>query len=123
MPSESVEVAERFRVALEAAVRTGERDAVLELLAPDVEWVTPQRTLHGITDIQENWNWGSSPESFDYAFEEGEWTDDGEGRLVCEVRQVYRVRETGDFAYERMRRVRLTVQDGKIGRYEISIIG
>jgi ketosteroid isomerase-like protein len=123
MPSESVEVAERFRVALEAAVRTGERDAVLALLAPDVEWVTPQRTLHGITDIQENWNWGSSPESFDYAFEEGEWTDDGEGRLVCEVRQVYRVRETGDFAYERMRRVRLTVHDGKIGRYEISIIG
>jgi ketosteroid isomerase-like protein len=96
---------------------------VLALLAPDVEWVTPQRTLHGITDIQENWNWGSSPESFDYAFEEGEWTDDGEGRLVCEVRQVYRVRETGDFAYERMRRVRLTVHDGKIGRYEISIIG
>jgi ketosteroid isomerase-like protein len=123
MPSESVEVAERFRVALEAAVRTGERDAVLALLAPDVEWVTPQRTLHGITDIQENWNWGSSPESFDYAFEEGEWTDDGEGRLVCDVRQVYRVRETGDFAYERMRRVRLTVHDGKIGRYEISIIG
>jgi ketosteroid isomerase-like protein len=123
MPSESVEVAERFRVALEAAVRTGERNAVLALLAPDVEWVTPQRTLHGITDIQENWNWGSSPESFDYAFEEGEWTDDGEGRLVCEVRQVYRVRETGDFAYERMRRVRLTVHDGKIGRYEISIIG
>jgi ketosteroid isomerase-like protein len=123
MPSESVEVAERFRVALEAAVRTGERDAVLALLASDVEWVTPQRTLHGITDIQENWNWGSSPESFDYAFEEGEWTDDGEGRLVCEVRQVYRVRETGDFAYERMRRVRLTVHDGKIGRYEISIIG
>jgi ketosteroid isomerase-like protein len=123
MPSESVEVAERFRVALEAAVRTGERDAVLALLAPDVEWVTPQRTLHGITDMQENWNWGSSPESFDYAFEEGEWTDDGEGRLVCEVRQVYRVRETGDFAYERMRRVRLTVHDGKIGRYEISIIG
>jgi ketosteroid isomerase-like protein len=123
MPSESIEVAERFRVALEAAVRTGERDAVLALLAPDVEWVTPQRTLHGITDIQENWNWGSSPESFDYAFEEGEWTDDGEGRLVCEVRQVYRVRETGDFAYERMRRVRLTVHDGKIGRYEISIIG
>src|SRR6478736_824958 len=123
MPSESVEVAERFRVALEAAVRTGERDAVLALLAPDVEWVTPQRTLHGITDIQENWNWGSPPESFDYAFEEGEWTDDGEGRLVCEVRQVYRVRETGDFAYERMRRVRLTVHDGKIGRYEISIIG
>jgi ketosteroid isomerase-like protein len=123
MPSESVEVAERFRVALEAAVRTGERDAVLALLAPDVEWVTPQRTLHGINDIQENWNWGSSPESFDYAFEEGEWTDDGEGSLVCDVRQVYRVKETGDFAYERMRRVRLTVHDGKIGRYEISIIG
>ena len=83
----------------------------LALLAPDVEWVTPQRTLHGITDIREELELGLiTPENFDYAFEEGEWTDDGEGRLVCEVRQVYRVRKTwSDFAYERMRRVRLTV--------------
>ena len=123
MASESVEVAERFRVALEAAVRTGDRETVFALLAPDVEWVTPQRTLQGINEMRENWNWGSSPESFDYAFEEGEWVDEGDGRLVCDVRQMYRLKESGDVAYQRIRRVRLTVQDGKIGRYEMSNAG
>jgi hypothetical protein len=93
------------------------------LLASDVEWFTPQRTLYGINEMRENWTWGSSPESFDYAFEEGEWADDGEGRLVCDVRQVYEVKGTGDFAYERKRRVQLTIRDGKISRYEISIVG
>jgi ketosteroid isomerase-like protein len=123
MASESVEVAERFRVALEATVRTGDREAVFALLAPDVEWVTPQRTLHGIDEMRQNWDWGSSPATFDYAFEEGEWVDDGDGRLVCDVRQVYRLKESGDFAYQRIRRVRLTFRDGKIGRYEMSNAG
>ncbi len=123
MASENVEVAERFRVALEAAVRTGDRDAVFALLAPNVEWITPQRTLHGIDEMRENWNWGSSPESFDYAFEEGEWVDAGDGQLSCDVRQVYRLKQSGDVAYERTRRVRLTIRDGKIGRYEIKIVG
>ena len=123
MASENVEVAERFRVALEAAVRTGDRDAVFAFLAPNVEWITPQRTLHGIDEMRENWNWGSSPESFDYAFEEGEWVDAGDGQLSCDVRQVYRLKQSGDVAYERTRRVRLTIRDGKIGRYEIKIVG
>ena len=123
MAVEDVEVAERFRVALEAAVRTNDRELIYPLLAPDVEWVTPQRTLRGIDEMKENWTWGSSPESFDYAFEEGEWVDQGEGRLMCEVRQIYRVRETGDFAYQRNRRVTLTIRDGKISRYEMSAAG
>ena len=123
MAVEGVDLAERFRVALETAVRTNNRELVLELLARDVEWVTPQRTLHGIDEMKENWTWGSSPESFEYAFEEGEWIDQGEGCLTCEVREVYRVRETGDFAYERNRRVQLTIRDGKISRYEMSIAG
>ena len=121
--SESVEVAEQFRVALEAAVRTGDREAVFALLAPDVEWVTPQRTLHGIDDMRENWRWGSSPEEFEYSVEEAQWADDGEGHLACDVRQMYRLKESGDFAYERMRRVKLTVHDGTIVRYEMSVIG
>ena len=41
MAAEDMEVAERFRAALQSAVRTGERDAVFALLASDVEWVTP----------------------------------------------------------------------------------
>ena len=123
MAVEDMEVAERFRVALETAVRTGERDAVYALLTPDVEWVTPQRTLHGIDEMRTEWTWGSSPDSFEYAFEEADWTDLGDGCLVCEVRQVYRLKESGDFAYERNRRVQLTIRDGKVSRYEMRIVG
>jgi hypothetical protein len=52
MAAEDVQVADRFRVALEAAVRTDDREAVSPLLAPDVEWVMPQRTLHGIDEMR-----------------------------------------------------------------------
>jgi len=123
MAAADVEIAERFRDALEAAVRTGDREAVYALIAPDVEWVTPQRTLHGIEEMKEQWTWGSSPESFDYEFDEGDWVDHGGGRLSCEVQQVYRLKETGDFAYQRNRRVQLTIRDGRISRYEMGTEG
>ena len=123
MAAEDVEVAERFRAALEAAVQTGEREPVYALLAPDVEWITPQRTLHGIDDMRANWAWGSTPESFEYAFDDSDWVDHGDGYLVCEARQVYRVRGSGDFAYDRQRRVQLTIANGAITRYEMSIVG
>jgi ketosteroid isomerase-like protein len=119
MGAQDVEVAERFRVALEAAVRTNDREGVYTLLASDVEWVTPKRTLHGIDEMRREWTWGSSPESFAYEFEEGAWVDDGDGRFVCDVREIYRVKDTGDFAYSRRRRVHLTIHGGKITRYEM----
>jgi ketosteroid isomerase-like protein len=123
MAAEDVEVAERFREALEAAVRTGDREPIYGLLAPDVEWVMPQRTLHGVEEMRTEWTWGSSPETFDYEFGEGDWADRGDGRLVCDVRQVYRLKETGDFAYERTRRIQLTVRNGRISRYEMTNVG
>ena len=119
MGAQDVEVAERFRVALEAAVRTNDREAVYNLLAPDVEWVMPKRTLRGIDEMRREWTWGSSPESFDYEFEEGDWVDDGDGRLGCDVREIYRLKETGDFAYARRRRIQVTISEGKITRYEM----
>jgi ketosteroid isomerase-like protein len=123
MAAEDVEIAERFGVALEAAVRMGDREAVYPFLAPDVEWVTPQRTLRGIDDMRENWTWGSSPETFEYAFKEGDWVDHGNGCLSCDVHQVYRLKDTGDLAYERNRHVQLTIHNGKISRYEMTIVG
>jgi hypothetical protein len=33
------------------------------------------------------------------------------------------MKETGDFAYERDRHVQLTIRDGKISRYEMTIVG
>jgi len=121
--AEDLELASRFRAALEAAVRTVELKAVLELVAPGVEWITPQRTLHGAEELRTWRLWGSSAEAFDFEFDEGEWVDDGDGRVSCEVKQVYRVKETGDFAYERLRRVELAIRDGKIARYELRFTG
>jgi ketosteroid isomerase-like protein len=121
--SDEVETANRFRTALEAAVRTGDPKGVLELVSPDVEWVTPQRTLRGIDELRTWRVWGSSGESFDFDFGEGEWADQGDGQVACEVRQVYRTKETGEFAYERWRRIELTVRDGKISRYEVKVVG
>ena len=104
-------------------MRTGDHEAVVELVAPDVEWVTPQRTLNGVDELRTWRLWGSSAEAFDFEFAEGDWVDHGDGRLECEVKQVYRVKETGDVAYERVRRVEVTVQDGRISRYELRFTG
>jgi ketosteroid isomerase-like protein len=122
MASDAFLVAEQFRVALEAAVRTGDREAVYALVAPDVEWVTPRRTLRGLKELKEDWTWGSSPESFEYEFDEGEWLEE-DGLLGCDVRETYRVKETGDFAYSRNLRIQLTIGQGKITRYELRVSG
>ena len=123
MGAEDVEVASRFRVALEAVAKTGAREALYPFLAPDVEWVTPQRRLIGINAVKEELTWGSPPEALDIDFDLGDWKDLGDGRLVSDVHEVYRMKETGDFAYERDRRIELTIRDGKISRYEMQIIG
>ena len=123
MAAQDVDVAERFRVALEAAVRTGDREAVYELLAPEVEWVTPQRTLRGLDEMRQEWTWGSSPESFEYEFEEGGWVETGDGRLGCDVQEVYRLKKTGEFAYRRAVQIELTIRNGKIDRYELRVAG
>jgi ketosteroid isomerase-like protein len=121
--SEDVDLATRFRSALETAVSTGDRRALLELVDPDVEWVTPLRTLRGVDELQTWRVWGSSADAFEFEFGEGDWIDRGDGHVECEVHQVYRVKESGDFAYERQRRIELTIQDGKVSRYEVRVVG
>ena len=123
MATEDIEVAERFREALEAAVRSGDLEPVYPLLAPDVEWVTPQRTLRGIDEVKAQLTWIKPRETFDFEFSEEEWVDYGEGRLACRVHEVYRLKDSGEFAYERDRRVEVGIRDGKIGRYEMRIVG
>ena len=58
MRAEDVEIAGAFLAALEEAAESGSREAVYPLLAPDVEWVTPKRTLRGIDEIREELTWG-----------------------------------------------------------------
>ena len=123
MRIEDVEVAGQFLAALEAAAKGGDREAVYPLLASDVEWVTPKRVLRGIEEIKKELTWGSPPEKLDLDFEAGDWVDLGDGRVACDVHQIYRWKETGEVSYERDRSIELTMRDGKIGRYEMRIVG
>jgi ketosteroid isomerase-like protein len=122
MATADLELAERFRAALEAAVRTGDREGVYELLAPDVTWVTPQRSLSGLDEMRRDWSWASSPDTFDYDFEDGAWVEEDDQRVACDVQEVYRLKTTGEFAYRRTVRVELTIRDSKINRYELSVV-
>ena len=86
MGADDLEIARQFRIALEAAAKTGDREAVYPFLAADVEWVTPKRTLHGIDEVREELIWGSPPENLDLEFAEGDWLELGDGRVVSDVR-------------------------------------
>lgn len=123
MGADDLEIARRFRIALEAAAKSGDREALYPFLAADVEWVTPKRTLHGLDEVKEELIWGSPPENLDPEFEVGEWVELGDGRVVSDVHETYRVKATGDFAYERQRQIELTIRDGQISRYEMRIVG
>ena len=67
--------------------------------------------------------WGSSADAFDFEFGEGDWVDYGDGRVACDVKQVYRLKETDEVAYERVRSVELTIRDGLVTRYELRFTG
>jgi ketosteroid isomerase-like protein len=123
MAADDMEIADRFRAALESAVESGDLQTVYPLLAPDIEWVTPQRMLHGIDEVRSQLNWISTPENFVLEFTLGDWLDQGDGRLACDVHEVYRLKDTGDFGYERDRRIELTIRSGQIARYEMRITG
>jgi ketosteroid isomerase-like protein len=123
MGADELEIARQFRIALEAAAKSGDREAVYAFLAADVEWVTPKRTLHGIDEVREELIWGSPPENLDLEFEEGDWVELGDGRVVSDIHQVYRVKATGDLAYERDRQIELTIRGSQISRYEMRIVG
>jgi ketosteroid isomerase-like protein len=123
MRAEDVEVAGAFLAALEEAAKSGDREAVYPLLAPDFEWVTPKRTLHGIDEIRQELTWGSPPEKLDLEFQAAEWVDLGDLGVACDVHEIYRWKETGEVSYERDRRIELTIRDGKISRYEMRIVG
>ena len=123
MGTDIAEIATDFLTALEAAATTGERDPVYPFLAADVEWVTPQRSLVGLDAIREELTWGNPPDKLDLAFERGELVLLGEGRVASDLRQIYTLKTTGEFAYTRLRRVELTVRDGKVSRYEMRSVG
>jgi len=113
----------RFQDALEHAAKTGDWKLVYPCLAEDVEWNTPQRSLAGVERVEHDLNWGSPPEHLDLEFEVGEWIDLGGGRAAVDVDQTWLMRDFGEFAYRRKRRIEITIHDGKISRYEMKFIG
>jgi ketosteroid isomerase-like protein len=117
-----VDIARQFLGALAEAARTGDRNGLLPLLAPDVEWVTPQRDLGGIDQVRDQLTWIEAHRTLDLEFEQ-ELTDLGDGRVVSAVHETYRIKESGDFAYARDRRIELTIRDEKITRYEMREVG
>lgn len=115
--------ARRFLAVLAEASRTGARDGIYELLAPDVEWLTPRRDIRGIDEARDQLTWIRPPDHLDVEFDEPELTDLGGGRVVSAVHETYRVKATGDYAYARHRRIELQIRDGKVARYEMRVVG
>jgi hypothetical protein len=116
------QIARRFLSALELAAKSGDWDGVYPLLASDVVWVTPQRSLTGIDQVRDDLTWASPPENLEIEFDVGDLEDLGE-HMAVEVSEVYRMKATGEFAYRRMRRIELVVSDEKVRRYEMRIVG
>lgn len=122
MSARDVELAREFLDALAAAVKAGDRTGVYPLLAPDVEWLTPQLTLRGVGEVDAQLSWLTPREHVEIDFEE-ELTDLGGGRVVSDVHETYRMKATGDFAYARDHRVVLTIRDDRVARFELRFAG
>jgi ketosteroid isomerase-like protein len=121
--SDDLVCARQFLEVLAEAARTGDRSAIYPLVAPDVEWLTPKRDVHGLDEAHDELIWIRPPDHLDVEFGELELTDLGDGRIVSDVEETYRVKGSGDYAYARSRRIDLTIRDGKITRYEMRVTG
>lgn len=125
MSAHDVAVARQFLEALVAAANTGNHDGLYPLLADDVEWLTPLRTLRGIEEVrdQPSWPWLASRTNLQVDIEETDTMDLGGGRVTTDFREIYRTKNTGDFAYARGHRVELTIRGDKIARCELRFEG
>jgi hypothetical protein len=123
MSDRDLELAREFLDALAVAAKTGEAEAVYPLLAPDIEWLTPQFALRSVGEVRQRMEWFSPREQLEVEFGEPELTDLGSGRVVSDIQEVYRMKDTGDFAYARERRIDLTIREGMITRYEMRFSG
>src|SRR5262245_23514478 len=123
MSADDVAVAREFLTALAAAAKSGEFDDVYPFLASDVEWTNTLRDLHGVGEVRNELAWYSPRTSLEVDFEEEELLDLGRGRFATEFREIYRMKRTGELAYERGRRIELTIRDGKVSSYEMRFAG
>ena len=73
--------------------------------------------------MEHDLRWGSPPDHLDVEFRIGAWLDLGENRAAVDVHETYRLRDTGEFAYERDRRIHVTIRDNRVERYEMEVVG
>lgn len=115
MSHEDIDVVRRFDSAREA----NDREGAYALLADDVEWTTPHRTLQGLDEVREKLIWeGDPPDNLDLEFQAGDWQDLGGGHVARETRVVQRWKETGEIAAVIRVREELDIRDEKIIRYQ-----
>jgi ketosteroid isomerase-like protein len=123
MSAEDLAVATEFFEALAAGARTGDLEPLYRFLAPDVHWMTPQRDARGVGNVREILAWYSPREQMELDFEVENVVDLGGGRIVSDFQEIYRMKQTGEFAYARTRQIELTIDDGKIATYEMRFAG
>ena len=117
--ADELALARDFLATLEAAARTGDRAPLAPFLCDDVEWAMPQRTLHGIDEVLREPIWWRPREHVELEVVEGDWERLADGGLSSRLRQLYRLKTTGEVAYERTRTVELSFRDGRVSRYEL----
>ena len=122
MSADDLERAREFLEALAVTAKTGDRDGIYPFLASDVEWVTPQRELHSVGEVREGLTWLKPGTHLELDFEE-KTIDLGDGRVVSDVHELFRMRGTGELAYARDLRIELTIREGKVARYEMRFAG
>src|SRR5215471_15524143 len=123
MSAEDLAVARQFLETL-AAAKSGNLEDVYPLLAPDIHWMTPQRDVRGVDEMATLSSWFSPDEIIhEVEFQIEEPADLGGGKIATDFQEIYRSKETGDFAYARDRRIVLTIREGKIASYEMRFAG
>lgn len=119
MTAPDLETAQQFRSAIEVGLRTGDFAAVVALLTPDVECVTPVHTGRGIDAMTAELSRGRPGESLDVEFENSDWKRLGEGRYSWNTRALFRSNATGELSHTRDRSFELTIHDGQVSRCEM----
>jgi hypothetical protein len=123
MPASDLDTAQQFQSAAEDALRSGDFEPVVALLAADVECVMPVHTLQGAEALIDELSRTRPAENFDLEFESDDWKLLGNGRCFCRIRAFYRSKVADDLSYSRDRSFELTIHDGKVSRFEMRFDG
>jgi hypothetical protein len=123
MAAPDLDTAQQFQTAAQDGMRTGDFGGLSAVLAPDVEVVMPQHTVHGPDAAVEELSRARPSERFDLEFEDDGWKELGNGRYSLEIRVHFRSKVSDDLSYSRDRTFELTIGDGTVSRLEMRFAG